>query len=239
MSKQRYPQSMPAMTVAKVMFAMFSAYTIASTFVSGVNAFIAVATMKVNIVIFDTEIPTFVLWIGIVIGVLTISLVGYWFKYQDYMMKNEVNVKFDVKYLVSAALTIAVSVMIAAVCVFYGTAYVLEDRVITEAPLATLIAFLFGGVTAWLVDACIFHPLADGTAARAYNKAQELARSMLLSKEAMEAAFQAVASECAAAGITDDAVVSKIAEQVKDPEKQKDLLKVLIEAYSPKQGAVA
>ena len=234
MSEHQLKHAMPSLIVARILFVMFSAYTISTTFISGWQAFTAVLTKKVNIVIFDTEIPTFVLWLGIVIGVLTISMVGYWFKYQDYMMKKEVIVKFDIKYLVSAALTIVLSILIAAVCVFYGTAYVLEDRVIAEAPLAALIAFLFGGVTAWLVDACIFHPLADGTIARAYNKAQAAARAAIVSKEAMEAMFQAVADECKAAGITDDAIIGKIAGKVNDLDKDKDLLKALIEAYAPK-----
>ena len=211
----------PSWGVAKLIFMAYTASMMLSTFVSGFNAFLKVVTTQVNTMIFGESISEIILWVGLVLGVLAIAGIGYWFKYQDYMMKNDVSVKFDVRYIISAILTIGVATFFAYICVFYGTNYVFADKIITEPPLAFLIAFVVGGVSSWLVDACLFHPLADGTAAAAYNKAQKVARELLASKEAQEALFQAVRSKCVAGGVTDEESIQKILTLISGPEDEK------------------
>lgn len=210
--------SNPSWGLAKLIFTTYTALMMGSTFLSGIRVYWSVATTKVNTMIFDESISTVILWVGIVLGILAISLIGYWFKYQDYMMKNDVSIKFDVRYIVSAVFTIAVSTFFAYICVFYGSNYILENKVIADAPLAFLITFVTGAVCAWLVDACLFHPLADGTAAAAYNKAQKVARELLASKEAQELLFQAVKSKCIAGGVRDEESIEKIISMVSGPE---------------------
>ena len=213
--------SNPSWSVAKVIFTAYTGSMMITTFISGFRVFWEVTTTKVNTMIFDESISEIILWVGLVIGVLAIAGVGYWFKYQDYMMKNDVSVKFDIRYIVSALLTIVVATFFAYICVFFGTEYVLADKTVTDEPFAFLIAFVMGAISSWLVDACLFHPLADGTAAAAYNKAQKIAREMLASKEAQEALFQAVRTKCAAGGITDEAVIEKIISMIDGPEDEK------------------
>lgn len=228
--------SNPSWGVAKLIFTAYAASMMLTTFVSGFHVFWEVATTKVNTMIFGDEISEFVLWIGLLIGVFAIAGIGYWFKYQDYMMKNDVSVKFDVRYIVSAVLTIAVATFFAYICVFFGTNYIFADKVIEEVPLALLIAFVIGGLSSWLVDACIFHPLADGTAAAAYNKAQKVARELLASKEAQEALFQAVRAKCAAGGVSDPESVEKIISMISGPEDDK--LADLIGYFASKEKKV-
>lgn len=211
----------PSWGVAKLIFTVYTASIMLTTFTSGLHAFLEVATTQVNTMIFGESISDIILWIGLVIGVFAIAGIGYWFKYQDYMMKNDVSVKFDIRYIISAVLTIAVATFFAYICVFYGTNYVFADKIIEEAPLALLIAFVVGGVSSWLVDACLFHPLADGTAAAAYNKAQKVARELLASKEAQEALFQAVRAKCAAGGVTDEQSIEKILSMISGPDDEK------------------
>lgn len=235
--------SNPSWGVAKIIFTAYTGSVMLSSFISGFHVFLEVATTKVNTMIFGESISDFILWIGLIIGVLAIAGIGYWFKYQDYMMKNDVSVKFDVRYAVSALLTIAVATFFAYICVFFGTFYVFADKVITEAPLAFLIAFSIGAVSSWLVDACFFHPLADGTMASAYNKAQKTAREILASKEAQEALFQAVRSKCIAGGVTDEATIEKITSLINGPDDDKlaDLISFFamkeIKVESPKAAA--
>lgn len=213
--------SNPSWGVAKIIFTAYAMSVMLTTFISGFRVFWGMVTTKVNTMIFGESISDVILWVGLIIGVFAIAGVGYWFKYQDYMMKNDVSVKFDVRYIVSALLTIAVATFFAYICVFYGTSYVLADKVIEEAPLAFLIAFIMGAVSSWLVDACLFHPLADGTMAAAYNKAQKVARELLASKEAQEALFQAVRTKCTAGGVTDEASIEKILSMISGPDDEK------------------
>lgn len=213
--------SNPSWGVAKIIFTAYALSMMLSTFASGLSVFLKVATTQVNTMIFGESVSDVILWIGLVLGVIAIAGVGYWFKYQDYMMKNDVSVKFDVRYIVSALLTIAVATFFAYICVFFGTNYILADKVIEEAPLAFLIAFITGAISSWLVDACLFHPLADGTVAAAYNKAQKVARELLASKEAQEALFQAVRAKCTAGGVTDEASIEKILSMISGPDDEK------------------
>lgn len=228
--------SNPSWGVAKIIFTAYMGSMMLTTFISGFRVFWEVATTKVNTMIFGESISDVILWVGLIIGVLAIAGVGYWFKYQDYMMKNDVSVKFDVRYIVSALLTIAVATFFAYICVFFGTFYVLADKVIEEAPLAFMIAFVVGAVSSWLVDACLFHPLADGTMAAAYNKAQKVARELLASKEAQEALFQAVRAKCAAGGVSDPESIEKIISMISGPEDDK--LADLIGYFASKEKKV-
>ena len=228
--------SNPSWGVAKIIFTAYMASMMLTTFLSGFRVFWEVTTTKVNTMIFGESISEIILWIGLVVGVLAIAGVGYWFKYQDYMMKNNVSVKFDIKYIVSALLTIVVATFFAYICVFFGTEYVFADKIITDEPFAFLIAFVMGAVSSWLVDACLFHPLADGTAAAAYNKAQKIAREMLASKEAQEALFQAVRDKCTAGGVTDEASIEKILSMISGPDDEK--LADLIGYFAIKEAKV-
>lgn len=226
----------PSWGVAKIIFTAYAGSMMLTTFISGFRVFWEVATTKVNTMIFDESISEIILWVGLVVGVLAIAGVGYWFKYQDYMMKNDVSVKFDVRYIVSALLTIVVATFFAYICVFYGTEYVLADKVITDEPFAFLVAFVMGAICSWLVDACLFHPLADGTAAAAYNKAQKVAREVLASKEAQEALFQAIRDKCASAGVLSEDSIEKIIAKVTGPDDPD--LADLIGFYAMKEAKV-
>ncbi|NLL94989.1 MAG: hypothetical protein GX224_04470 [Thermoplasmatales archaeon] len=91
-----------------------------------------------------------------------------------------------------------------------------------------------GFVLAFFADALLFHPLADGTAARAYHKAREKTVELLADKEAMEAFFQLVEDACAARGLVDEGKVKKvIAFADGNLDKAKELIDLFTGADAP------
>ncbi len=165
--------------------------------------------------VFADTIETWVLWVGIAIGVVALTAIGYWFKYQDYQMKNpEESIKFEVRYIVAAVLTVAVSVLLSYVIVFYGLGYFI-DTPIAEIELAIAVSAIVGAVVAYLVDAAFFHPLADGIAAQAYVKSQALVREQLATEEAQKAIAEAIVTKAKQFGVTTDAQLNFIKENVK------------------------
>lgn len=171
--------------------------------------------------IFADTIETWILWVGIAIGVIALTAIGYWFKYQDYQMKNpDEQIKFETRYIVAAVLTVAVSALLSYVIVFYGLDYVI-DETITEWKLAIVLAGIVGAICAYLADAFFFHPLADGIAAQAYVKSQALVREQLATEEAQKAITEAVVAKARDFGVISDAglaFVRKHAKSVDDPD---------------------
>lgn len=171
--------------------------------------------------VFADTIEAWMLWVGIAIGVIALTAIGYWFKYQDYQMKNpDESIKFEVRYIVAAALTVAVSVLLSYVIVFYGLGYFI-DTPIAEIELAIAVSAIVGAVVAYLVDAAFFHPLADGIAAQAYVKSQALVREQLATEEAQKAITEAVVAKAKEFGVISDAglaFVKKHAKSVDDPD---------------------
>ena len=96
----------------------------------------------------------------------------------------------------------------------------------------------FSSLSLGVVYICwFFHPLADGTAAAAYNKAQKVARELLASKEAQEALFQAVRAKCAAGGVTNEESIEKILSMISSPDDEK--LNDLIGYFATKEAKQA
>ena len=148
--------------------------------------------------IFEAE--NWILYIGLAVGILFCIALCYFFKYQEYKKNHpQKEIKFEVRYVVAAVCTLMVASIIAYVITFYGLGYVAPETKIAEGAIAFIIALALGGFTTFIVDACVFHPIVDGTAAMAFNKAQEKVRQdamraaeELKTKEAQEAILNAI-----------------------------------------------
>mgnify|MGYP003289356437 CR=1 FL=1 len=190
--------------------------SVVATWIAGYHAVMELASYKVKIMIFDATIEPFVLWIGFLLGVIGLTAIGYWFKYQVYQKDHpDVEVKFNMSYAVAAVLTIVISVLAAYVIVFFGLGYVFDGTVITEPALAFFIALACGMLPTYFIDAVFFHPIADGYVAFAFNKGQAAIREQLASEAAQAALLEAVKSKCVALGLTDEAKIGILYDMVK------------------------
>ena len=162
----------PTTVVAKLLFKGIGLYTVGSTFASGLNSFLIVVGQKGNTMIFTAA--NWILYIGLAFGILLCIFLAYFFKYQEYQKKHpDVKIQFEVRYAVAAFCTLIASAIVAYVIMFFGIGYVAPETEITQDSVAFLIAFAVGGFATFILDSCIFHPIVNGSAAMAFNKAQE------------------------------------------------------------------
>lgn len=190
----------PNWFVAKILFIGIGAWYIFSTILAYCQLMIHLVTTGNDNMIFES-IEEWVLLLGLVAGVFAIAFIGYWFEWQDYMAKNNVAVKFSIRYVVAGGLTIASSVFVGYMVIQYGLVLVCENWIITDPMFAGCITFAVGGALSFIVDAALFHPIADGTAANAWNKAQEAVREQLASDEAKATFKSLVQGVCADFGV--------------------------------------
>lgn len=177
------------------------------------------------------SIPIWVLMVGLAIGAIGLTAVGYWFKYQDYQAKKETVVKFDRKYAVSAGLTGVTALGIGTVVLTVLAPDFITGIEIVNPVAAGTIAFVVGAILAFFIDALFFHPLADGMMAKVYVKAQKAAIEALKDKENQEALFQHFKNACAAYGIVDEKTIELINSLTKgDVDKIGDFWSLLKEA---------
>lgn len=209
--------SAPSWTVGKILIMGICSWSMLSTVMMSLREIGKVlATTGDAKMLFGLSVQPWILWLGLMIGVLSISAIGYWFKFQNTQKKKDVTLKFDVKtYGVSALMTITVSLLVAYIALFYALKYVMTETIIAEPELAFIVSMVIGWISAFVVDSVIFHPLADGTAAARYNKTQELVREQLASKEAQDALFSVISKKCEALGLVDPQKVALIAGMVK------------------------
>jgi type III secretory pathway component EscU len=194
-----YREKQPTTWVAKLLFKGMSLYAVFSTFASGLNAFLVVIADKGETMIFTAA--NWILYVGLAVGILFTLVLCYFFEYQEYQKKHpETKVQFGVKYVIAAVCTMLVSAIIAYVITFFGLGYIAPETEITQASIAFIIALAIGGFVTFIVDACIFHPIVDGTAAIAFNKEQEKAREKLASEEAQKAFRDAICDKAKAIG---------------------------------------
>lgn len=220
----------PNWMVAKILFLAFGAWYMLSTILMycQLMAHLIMTTRGSNM-IFES-IDVWVLRAGLILGVVAIAFIGYWFDWQDYMAKNNTTVKFSVRYVVAGGLTIASSIFVGYMVMEYGLALVCEDWVSTDPMFAGCITFAVGGILSFIIDASLFHPIADGTAASAWNKAQEAVREQLASDEAKSAFKSLVQTVCADFGVASEVddvftFVSKYCKDSTSLTEIKDLVK--------------
>lgn len=193
----------PTAVVAKLLFKGIGLYTVGSTFASGLNSFLIVVGQKGENMLFTTA--NWILYIGLAFGIILCILLAYYFKYQVYQQKHpDKKLQFEVRYVVAAFCTLIAATIVAYVIMFFGLGYVAPETEITQDSVAFLIAFAVGGFTTFILDACLFHPLVDGSAAMAFNKAQEKIREELASKEAQEAFSKLIVERANALGLNSD-----------------------------------
>lgn len=205
----------PVAVIAKVIFGGTSAYTIVTTFVAGLRAFIMVAGQGSETLIFACE--NYVLYLAIVLGIVFVLFVDYFLEWQEYQKKHPDEVlKFDIKYVVAALCTMLVSAIITYLCVFYGAGYIAEETIIQEVGLCFVIAFFASGVITYVVDACIFKRVCDGTMAALKVKSQKAIREALESEAAKKALFNAIADKAKALGLVSDKKIEALAGLVGD-----------------------
>ena len=155
------------------------------------------------------------MYVGLALGIALCLLICYYFKWVEFQKHHpDEKIKFDVRYVVAGSCTLIVSILVSYVVMFYGIAYIAPDTTISEEALAFLAAFLVGGVVTYIMDACIFHPLADGSAAIASNKLQEAIRQAAASEEARKAFVQAVSDKAKALGLMSDEKIDALAGMV-------------------------
>jgi len=203
----------PSALVAKLILKGSALYAILSTFANGLRSFLLVLARKGDSMLFTAA--AWILYVGLGLGIVLCILLCYYFKWVEFQKHHpDEKVKFDVKYFVAGSCTLIVSILVSYVIMFYGINYIAPDTTITEEALAFLTAFLVGGVTTYIMDACIFHPLADGSAAIASNKLQEAIRQAAASEEARKALFNAVADKAQALGLVDEKKIEALAGMV-------------------------
>lgn len=190
----------PTTVVAKLLFKGIGLYTVGSTFASGLNSFLIVVGQKGNNMIFTAA--NWILYVGLAFGIILCIALAYFFKYQVYQKKHpETKIQFEVRYVVAAFCTLIASAIVSYVIMFFGLGYVAPDTEITQESVAFLIAFAVGGFATFILDSCLFHPICDGSAAMAFNKAQEKIREELASKEAQEAFAKLITDKANALGL--------------------------------------
>ena len=212
-----YHEKQPTTWVAKLLFKGMGLYAVFSTFASGLNAFLVVLADKGETMIFTAD--NWIMYLGLAVGIILCLILGYFFKFQVYQKKHsDVQLKFEVRYAVAAFCTLLVSAIVSYVIQFFGLGYIAPETTITQASIAFLVALAVGGFTAFIIDACLFHPIVDGTAAMAFNKAQEKLREELASKEAQEALMKAITKKANDLGLVSEKKIEALQGMVKGPE---------------------
>lgn len=208
----------PSWTVSRLIFTGVSGYGLVKTFILGFSAWmLTLADKEHGIMIFE-GIDNIILVLGLVIGAVVIPTVSFWFKYQDVQKHKEEVKKFSLEYYIALGLTIVIGVFFAYIVTIFGLQYVATDMVVTEVSLAFVIAFIVGGICSYLADTVLFHPLADGTVARAWVKEQERIRKEIASQEAQELFLATVKDRCKALGLEDEGKIAMIIDMVKGDE---------------------
>ena len=158
-----------------------------------------------------------IMYLGMAFGILFCLALGYYFKFQVYQEKHpDYKVKFEVKYAVAAFCTLIASVIVSYVVVFFGLGYIAPETEITQDSIAFLMALAIGGFTTYIIDACLFHPLVDGTAAIAFNKAQDRIREELASEEARKAFLDAITTKAQSLGLVSEKKIDALKGMVAD-----------------------
>ncbi len=193
----------PTTIVARLLFRGMGLYAVGSTFASGLQSFLLVVGQTGENMLFTTA--NWILYIGLAFGILFCTALAYYFKFQVYQKKHpDQKLRFEVRYAVAAFCTLIASTIVAYVIMFFGLGYVAPETEITQDSVAFLIALAVGGFTTFIIDACLFHPLVDGSAAMAFNKAQDKIREELASKEAKEAFAKLIADKANALGLVSE-----------------------------------
>ena len=207
----------PTSLTAKLMFRGLSLYAVWSTFVSGLESFLMVAADRGETMLFTS--PEWIQYFGLALGVLFTIALAYFFKYQEYQKNHpETEVKFEVKYVVAAVCTMLSAAIVAYVIQFFGLGYVAPETEIPEGSLAFIVALAVGGVTTYIIDACIFHAIVDGTAAMVSNKVQKSIREAAASEEAKRKILEAVTEKARTLGLIDEAKVAALNKMVDGPD---------------------
>lgn len=200
----------PSTWVAKLLFRGTGLYAVLSTFVSGLKTFLIVLADKGETMLFTAD--TWVIYLGMAFGIIFCLLLGYFFKYQEYCKNHkDVKVKFEARYAVAAFCTLLVSVLVVYVIMFYGLAYIAPETEITQASIAFIASLAIAGFTTYIIDACLFHPIVDGTAAMMFNKTQDAIREAAASEAAQKAVFDAIAAKAQALGLGSEAKIKALA----------------------------
>ncbi len=205
--------------MAKLILGGTSAYAIGSTFITGLQAFIHMAGQASDKMLFACE--NWQLYLAIVVAIAFVLFVDYFLEWQEYQ-KNHADskeeFKFDIKYVVAAVCTMLVSAIISYLCVFYGVGYVAPETTINEPGLCFVIAFFVSGIITYVVDACIFKKVCDGTMSALKVKSQKAIREALASEEAKKKILEAVTEKAKTLGLIDEAKVAALAKMVDGPD---------------------
>lgn len=215
MSAYAMPRGEPTALVARVLFRSMTLYAIVSTFISGLEALIVIAADRSETMLFTA--PEYIQYLGLALGILFMVALAYYFKYVEYQKHHpEAKIQFEVRYVVAAVCTMLVAAIVAYVIQFFGLSYIAPETTIGEGALAFIVALFVGGAVTYIVDAVIFHPIVDGSAAMVFNKAQDKLREELASKEAKEKILAAVTEKARTLGLVDEAKIAALAKMVDD-----------------------
>ena len=202
---------------AKLMFKGLSLYAVWSTFVSGMESLFLVASDRGETMLFTS--PEWIQYLGLAIGIIFMIIVAYFFKYQAYMKSHpDKMVKFEVKYVIAAVCTMLTAAIVAYVIQFFGLGYIAPETQIAQGSLAFIIALFVGGAVTFVIDACLFHPIVDCSAAMIFNQTQQKIREAAASEEAKKKIMAAVTEKAKALGLIDEAKVAALAKMVDGPE---------------------
>lgn len=210
-----YREAHPTTIVAKLLFRGTGIYAIGSTFMSGLQSFLVVIGQKGESMLFTAA--NWIMYVGMGLGIVLCLLLGYFFKYQSYQEHHpDKKVKFEVKYAVAAFCTLISAVIVAYVVIFFGLGYIAPETEITQDSIAFLMALAIGGFTAYILDACLFHPIVDGSAAMAFNKTQDKIREELASEEAKKLFISAISKRANDLGLGSDKKIQALIGMVGD-----------------------